>query len=72
MVSVNAWADEERENMPHVLYVETNDHHPGKNSILAYRINERDGRLTLMGAFPTRGTGADFQHAGEFQREQRL
>jgi 6-phosphogluconolactonase (cycloisomerase 2 family) len=42
---------------PHVLYVESNDSQPGQNAILAYTINENDGSLSLLGTFPTGGTG---------------
>ncbi|HWZ44030.1 MAG TPA: hypothetical protein VNW97_11165 [Candidatus Saccharimonadales bacterium] len=45
-------------NDTHVLYVETNDHNPGQNAILAYNIDPNDGSLSLLGTFPTRGTGA--------------
>lgn len=41
----------------HVLYVESNDTQPGQNTILAYTINENDGSLSLLGTFPTGGTG---------------
>jgi 6-phosphogluconolactonase (cycloisomerase 2 family) len=44
-------------NQRHVLYVETNDQNPGQNAILAYNINPNDGSLSLLGTFPTRGTG---------------
>jgi 6-phosphogluconolactonase (cycloisomerase 2 family) len=47
----------ERGNQRHVLYVETNDQNPGQNAILAYNINPNDGSLSLLGTFPTRGTG---------------
>jgi 6-phosphogluconolactonase (cycloisomerase 2 family) len=47
------------DNSDHVLYVETNDPSPGNNAILAYRINPNDGSLSLLGTFPTRGTGGD-------------
>jgi 6-phosphogluconolactonase (cycloisomerase 2 family) len=41
----------------HVLYVESNDSRPGQNEILAYTINEKDGSISLLGTFPTGGTG---------------
>lgn len=43
----------------HVLYVETNDVRPGMNAILAYTINPSDGSLSLLGTYPTRGTGIE-------------
>jgi 6-phosphogluconolactonase (cycloisomerase 2 family) len=57
------YAPEAQSQLPdtpdHVLYVETNDPSPGNNAILAYRIDPNDGSLSLLGTFPTRGTGAD-------------
>jgi 6-phosphogluconolactonase (cycloisomerase 2 family) len=47
----------EDSGLPHVLYVESNDFRPGQNAILAYTINEQDGSLSLLGTFPTGGTG---------------
>lgn len=43
----------------HVLYVETNDVRPGMNAILAYTINPADGSLSLLGTYPTGGTGIE-------------
>jgi 6-phosphogluconolactonase (cycloisomerase 2 family) len=49
----------EADTREHVLYVETNDLTPGNNAVLAYRIDPRDGSLSPLGTFPTRGTGGD-------------
>ncbi|HWZ42646.1 MAG TPA: beta-propeller fold lactonase family protein [Candidatus Saccharimonadales bacterium] len=49
----------EGDTSEHVLYVETNDQTPGNNAVLAYRVNPRDGSLSPLGTFPTRGTGGD-------------
>jgi 6-phosphogluconolactonase (cycloisomerase 2 family) len=49
--------DDEARSSTHVLYVETNDFHPGANAVLAYAIDGVNGSLSLLGSFPTRGTG---------------
>jgi 6-phosphogluconolactonase (cycloisomerase 2 family) len=42
---------------PHgIVYVGANDPRPGRNAVLAYRRDE-DGQLTLLGSYPTGGTG---------------
>jgi DNA-binding beta-propeller fold protein YncE len=43
----------------HVLYVETNNVRPGMNAVLAYTINPADGSLSLLGTYPTGGTGIE-------------
>ncbi len=58
----NVWAednktDADEQGAKHVLYVESNDFSTGKNAIIAYRIDSEDGSLSLLGTFPTRGTG---------------
>ena len=40
-----------------VVYITSNNPEPGKNSVLAYRRNPTTGKLTLLGNFPTKGTG---------------
>ncbi len=40
-----------------VVYLTSNNPEPGKNSVLAYRRNPTTGGLTLLGNFPTKGTG---------------
>jgi len=60
MGSQVAWAGTDSENsnrLPHVLYVESNDSNPGQNAVLAYTISDTDGSLSLLGKFPTGGTG---------------
>lgn len=70
-VTASADAADTRE---HVLYVETNDQTPGNNAVLAYRINPRDGSLSLLGTFPTKGTGGDdaADVLGPFDHDQEL
>jgi 6-phosphogluconolactonase (cycloisomerase 2 family) len=65
---------QERDIPNHVLYVETNDPAPGKNAILAYRINPNDGSLSLLGIFPTRGAGGDDfdNRLGPFDHDQEV
>lgn len=46
-------------NTTHVLYVESNDVRPGMNAVLAYTINGSDGSLSLLGTYPTGGTGIE-------------
>ncbi|MBZ5509368.1 MAG: beta-propeller fold lactonase family protein [Acidobacteriia bacterium] len=50
---------DDQDDVGSVLYVETNDFNLDSNAVLAYRINPFDGGLTLLGIFPTRGTGQD-------------
>lgn len=42
---------------PAYVYTESNDPDPGQNAILGYRRDPHDGSLTLIGTFPTGGTG---------------
>jgi 6-phosphogluconolactonase (cycloisomerase 2 family) len=58
----------------HMLYVETNDQAPGNNAVLAYGINPKDGSLSLLGTFPTRGTGGDDSTnvLGPFDHDQEI
>src|SRR5580765_8881585 len=65
---------QEADTRQHVLYVETNDQAPGNNAVLAYRINPKDGSLSLLGTFPTRGTGGDDSAdiLGPFDHDQEL
>jgi 6-phosphogluconolactonase (cycloisomerase 2 family) len=64
MASDVARADNNSENdisSPHVLYVVSNDTNPGQNAVLAYTISDTNGSLSLLGKFPTSGTGfSDF------------
>jgi 6-phosphogluconolactonase (cycloisomerase 2 family) len=59
--SPKLWADDNGEKADdqtqHVLYVLGNDFAPGKNAIIAYSIDAEDGSLSLLGTFPTKGTG---------------
>jgi len=65
---------QEADTRQHVLYVETNDQAPGNNAVLAYRINPKNGSLSLLGTFPTRGTGSDDSAdvLGPFDHDQEL
>jgi len=65
---------QEADTRQHVLYVETNDQAPGNNAVLAYRINPKDGSLSLLGTFPTRGTGGDDSAdiLGPFDHDQEM
>jgi len=65
---------QEADTRQHVLYVETNDQAPGNNAVLAYRINPKNGSLSLLGTFPTRGTGGDDSAdvLGPFDHDQEL
>lgn len=57
-----------------VVYVTSNNPNPGQNSVLAYRRNPANGKLTLIGNFLTRGTSvfnAD-EHLGPDDSDQEL
>lgn len=49
--------DDDDDRAMNVVYVQSNNPDPGKNSVLAYRRNPATGKLTLFGNFLTRGTG---------------
>ncbi len=49
--------DDDRPRPHNVLYTQTNNSASGENAVLAYRRDPKDGSLTLLGVFDTKGTG---------------
>ena len=49
--------DDDHSKAHNVLYIQTNNAASGKNAVLAYRRDPKDGSLTLFGVFDTKGTG---------------